>query len=92
MGCLLERGERTAQNLEEAARWYREGATREDTVAQYRLGFFSERGKEVEQDFQQAKRWYTEAANQGDANAQYGLARLYREGKGVPSRPKTRWH
>ena len=78
VGYLLERGEGTAQDLEEAARWYREGGTREDTVAQYRLGFFYEHGKGVEQDFEQAKRWYTEAANQGDANAQYGLARLYR--------------
>jgi TPR repeat protein len=57
------------QDYQEAVKWYRVAATREDDWAQMRLGSIYAEGKGVPQDFVRAHMWFTlaAAATSGDS-------------------------
>ncbi len=59
----------TAEQNEEAARWYREAANSGDAEAAFGLGALYAAGEGVEQDLDAALSWITRAAEQGFAPA-----------------------
>jgi len=70
-------GQGAAQDLREAAKWYRKAAEQGNAEAEYRLGemYFWRQG--VEQNSAKAALWYRRAAEKGHAAAQCALAEMY---------------
>ncbi len=58
VGVRLAEGRGTAQNLEEAVRWYQRSAARGFAQAQYRLATHLERGFGTKKDIGRARIWY----------------------------------
>lgn len=73
-----------AQDLKQAAEWYRKAADQGDAAGEVHLAELYRDGRGVERDKTQAADWYRKAADQGDAGAQGTLAMLYVMGQGVP--------
>ena len=65
VGRMCEKGEGTAQNFAEAARWYRAAAEQGDGEAQLFLGLMYREGRGVPQDFEEAYHWCALAAQNG---------------------------
>jgi localization factor PodJL len=63
-----------AQNMPEAARWFRLAALAGLAPAQYRLGVLYERGEGVDFDLGMAQNWYLRAARRGNIKAMHNLA------------------
>ena len=70
-------GQGAAQDLREAAKWYRKADEQGNAEAEYRLGemYFWRQG--VEQNSAKAALWYRRAAEKGHAAAQCALAEMY---------------
>jgi hypothetical protein len=83
-GWCYENGAGVAQNLAEAARWYRKGAELGNSRGQKNLGSMYESGRGVPEDWVEAAKWYRKSADQGDSDGQAALARAYEFGIGVP--------
>ena len=77
-------GQGIAQDLKQAAGWYRKAAEAGNAAGEVRLAELYRDGRGVERDAAQAAEWYRRAAEQGDAGAQGTLAVLYSLGRGVP--------
>jgi hypothetical protein len=73
-----------AEDLKQAAEWYRKAADKGDIAAEMRLAALYRDGRGVARDMAQAAEWYRRAAEQGDATAQATLGVLYSMGQGVP--------
>lgn len=58
-------------------------AERENTTAQYNLGWLYFKGSGVPQDYVQARQWWKKAAAHGLAEAQLAVAQMYERGEGV---------
>jgi TPR repeat protein/outer membrane protein OmpA-like peptidoglycan-associated protein len=86
-GKMLERGEGTPVDLEEAARFYREAAVRGNPEAQNLLGLAYQAGRGLSSDDREAVRWFTAAAKQGSEEARFNLAEALRQGRGVEPDP-----
>lgn len=73
-----------AQDLNQAAEWYRKAADKNDVAAQLHLAqLYRDGGKSFPRDMIQAAAWYRKAAELGDASAQGTLGVLYSIGQGV---------
>lgn len=68
-GRMLELGQGTEKNLDQALRYYREGAVRGDSDAQASLARMHLTGTGVPRNEDQGLRWMRRAARQGDAQA-----------------------
>ncbi|MGA2252876.1 tetratricopeptide repeat protein [Terracidiphilus sp.] len=77
-------GKGVAQDLKQAADWYRKAAEAGNAAGQVHLAELYRDGRGVDRDKVQAAQWYGKAAEQGDAGAQGTLAVLYSVGQGVP--------
>ena len=66
-----------AQDLEQAARWYRKAADQGHASAQFNLAMMLARGQGVTQDGAAALIWTRKAAEGGDAGAQFDLGSRY---------------
>ena len=73
--CCTENG--VAQDLEQAARWYRKAADQGHALAQFNLAMMFTRGQGVTQDGAAALIWTRKAAEGGDAGAQFDLGSRY---------------
>jgi TPR repeat protein len=76
-------GKGVAQDLKQAAEWYRKAADAGSAAGQIHLADSYRDGRGVTRDAAQAAEWYGKAAEQGDAGAQGTLAVLYWLGQGV---------
>ena len=77
-------GVEVAQDLKQAAEWYRKAADQDNAAGEVHLAELYRDGRGVERDKVQAADWYRKAGEQGDAGAQGTLAMLYVMGQGVP--------
>ena len=59
IAVLYEKGLGVAQDMSEAARWYRKAAEQGDIKAQYDVGRLYETGSGVAKDVDEARRWFT---------------------------------
>lgn len=84
LGSMYASGDGVAQNLTEAANWYRQAAEQGHAESQCRLGSMYASGQGVPRQTAEAVQWYTKAAVLGHTEAQYSLGRMYAEGEGVP--------
>jgi len=75
-----------ADDLKQAAEWYRKAAEKGDIAGQMHLAalYRDGGGKGFARDMVQAAEWYRKAAEQGDVTAQGILGTLYSMGQGVP--------
>lgn len=90
LGRRHSTGRGVPQDLEEAARYYREAAELGHAGAQVDLGYAYETGAGVARSFEEAARWYERAAEQEDPIAQSNLAYLLDHGQGVaPDLPRA---
>jgi len=84
VGNCLQYGLGAAENIAEAANWYRLAARQDHGEAQYELGFLYEHGDGVpQQNTGTAAGWYRKAADNGVAAAMQRLGGLYEKGTGV---------
>lgn len=72
----------TAQDSQEAVKWYKKAADQGLADAQFRLAYSYSNG--IAQDKAEAAKWYKLAAEQGHQEAQRALWLMYSEGDGVP--------
>lgn len=77
-------GTGVAQDLKQAAAWFRKAADQSNATGEIRLADLYRDGRGVIRDMAQAAALYRKAADQGDAGAQGSLAILYSVGQGVP--------
>lgn len=78
---LYRTGKDAAQNLQEAAKWYRKAADQGVAEAQFRLGELYMEGKGVAQDAKEAAAWLEKAAAQGFKSAQNKLTEMKTKAK-----------
>jgi clan AA aspartic protease (TIGR02281 family) len=78
-------GEDVAQDLAEAAKWFRKAAEQGYSGAQHYLGMMYEDGEGVPKNLAEAAKWIRKAAEQGSIYAQRDLASKYYNGEGVPT-------
>lgn len=83
-GKLLETGEGTEINLEDARRWTERAANAGHRRAMHNLGVMYYYGSGAAQNMETAARWFQEAALLGLRDSQFNLALLYETGDGVP--------
>jgi TPR repeat protein len=82
---LYLRGDGVAKDPAEAARWYREAASKHnDANAQYALGVLLDRGIGVDKDPIEALLWFQRAAQQGHPAALTNTGVAYSRGEVVP--------
>lgn len=83
LGDMHSKGFGTADNDDEAVKWYRLAAEQGDARAQYALGRMYNNGEGVAQDKSEAFRLCRLSAEQGYAPAQLQLGFMYKKGYGV---------
>lgn len=74
--------------IDEAMRFFRQGADAGDPDAMAELAVMHARGEGTPQSWSEAIRWFTPAAEQGHPYATYALGECYYFGKGVPPDPQ----
>jgi TPR repeat protein len=85
LGLRYGSGTGEAQDLAQAAHWYRQAADQNHCLAQFNLGLMYASGQGVPRDEGEAGRWMRKAAEQGDAGAQFNLGtRSHRASVGGP--------
>jgi len=67
----------------EVMKMYLNAKRKNDSGAQFNLGYACEHGEGVNEDKTEAVKWYRKAAEQGHAEAQYNLGHCFYHGKGV---------
>ena len=72
-----------AKDYDKALKYYKYAAEKNDSHAQFRLGYIYDQGKGVTQNYAEAMKWYLKSANQGNESAQYNIGVMYDEGDGV---------
>ncbi len=82
-GRMVELGRGTEKNLDQAVRYYREGAIRGDASAQANLARMYLNGTGVPRNEDEGLRWMRRAADQGDSTAIVQMATIFLEGQGV---------
>ena len=71
------------ENYEEALKWYRIGAEKNDPFCQNAIGNCYHNGFGVARDFVESVRWYEKAVEQNYIWALSNLGNMYRNGRGV---------
>ena len=79
LALIYDSGDGTAENNQEAIRWYTLAAKQGHAEAQYNLVLMYDEGKGVAENNQQAIHWYTLVAERDDKNAQHNLNSVYGE-------------
>ena len=72
-----------AKDYDKALKYYQYAAEKNDSQAQFSLGFMYDMGYGVTQNYAEAMKWYLKAANQGHVFAQNNIGDMYENGKGV---------
>ena len=72
-----------AKDYAKALKYYQYAAEKNDSQAQFSLGYMYNNGKGVKQDHSEANKWYQKAAEQGNVFAQYNIGCMYANGNGV---------
>ena len=72
-----------AKDYAKAFKYYQYAAEKNDSQAQFSLGFMYDMGYGVTQNYAEAMKWYLKAANQGHVFAQNNIGDMYENGKGV---------
>ena len=72
-----------AKDYAKALKYYQYAAEKNDSHAQYLLGFMYDFGQSVKQDYAEAVKWYQKAAEQGYTSAQYNLGSNLYVGNGI---------
>ena len=72
-----------AKDYAKALKYYQYAAEKNDSQAQFSLGFMYDMGYGVTQNYAEAMKWYLKAANQGHVFAQNNIGDMYENGKGV---------
>ena len=72
-----------AKDYAKALKYYQYAAEKNDSHAQYLLGFMYDFGQSVKQDHAEAVKWYQKAAEQGYTSAQYNLGSNLYVGNGI---------
>ena len=72
-----------AKDYDKALKYNKYAAEKNDSHAQFRLGYMYDMGKGVTQNYAEAMKWYLKAANQGHVSAQNNIGVMYEMGKGV---------
>ena len=72
-----------AKDYAKALKYYQYAAEKNDSHAQFRLGYIYDMGEGVTQNYAEAMKWYLKSANQGNESAQYNIGVMYDEGHGV---------
>ena len=72
-----------AKDYAKALKYYQYAAEKNDSHAQFRLGYMYDKGKGVTQNNAEAVKWYLKSANQGNESAQYNIGIMYENGRGV---------
>lgn len=72
-----------AKDYAKALKYYQYAAEKNDSHAQFRLGYMYDKGKGVTQNYAEAVKWYLKSANQGNESAQYNIGIMYENGRGV---------
>ena len=72
-----------AKDYAKALKYYQYAAEKNDSHAQFRLGYMYAHGESVTQNYAEAMKWYLKAAEQENANAQSNLGIMYEKGQGV---------
>ena len=62
------------KDLDQAIKWYMQGASKGFAPSQYRLATYYERGRGIEKNLGRAKVWYQRAAMLGNVKAMHNLA------------------
>jgi TPR repeat protein len=102
LGSVYAYGIVAPRNLEQAFKWYHEGAKRGNLYAAYRLGLAYAYGRGVVQNPVEAAMWWRRAAAQRDAhnsferveavrNAAFNLGLAYSAGEGVAKNALEAW-
>lgn len=84
LGTAYYEGQGVAQDLSEAAWWWRQAAEQGHVKAQFNLGVMYYEGNGVRRDAAAGVRLWRAAATQGHLEAQYNLGLVYSSGRGVP--------
>jgi len=85
VGEIYAAGKGVAQDLKQAAEWYRRAADKGDVSGELHMAaLYRDGGKGFPRDMAQAAEWYRRAAEQGDVTAQATLGLLYSLGQGLP--------
>lgn len=90
LGDRLFLGDRVEANPAAARKWYEQGASIGDTIAQHRLGktyYVNTEHTPTDDDDKKAAYWLEKASDRGYALAQADLASKYFVGRGVPLNP-----
>ena len=72
-----------AKDYDKALKYNKYAAEKNDSHAQFRLGYMYDMGKGVTQNYAEAMKWYLKAANQGHVSAQNNIGVMYEMGQGV---------
>ena len=83
VGFMLQNGEGTPKNYQEANRWFQLAAQKGNAEAMASLGKVYSDGLGVLQDFASSFKWYQTAASHGSSTAMLSLALAYAHGRGV---------
>ncbi len=83
IGMMHQFGRGVAQDLAEAATWYRRAAEQGSIRAQMQLAGMYARGDGIGRDWAEAVAWWRKAADRGSARAQFHLGEAYQYGNGV---------
>jgi TPR repeat protein len=76
LGYCYWNGQGVEANCEEAIKWYKLAAEKENASAQYELGMCYYFGTGVDKDLQTARSWFEKAAAQGNKDAAEKLKEL----------------
>lgn len=83
LGLMYFKGEGTAPNYPEAARWLQKPAEQGYAEGQYALAELYAKGLGVIKSYEEAALWYLKAAEQDFGDAQQKIGIMYAEGYGV---------
>lgn len=94
VGNMYLKGQGTAQDAQQAYKWFEKAATKGYSRAQYKLGYLYHRGEGVKKNNGNAFKWVSKSAGQGYKPAMYYLGKLYAAGDGVTSSISRalKWH
>ncbi len=82
LGRIYSEGLGVPRNLQEAARWYQQGAGKGDVDSQFALALMLAQGKGLARNDALAADLFQQAADKGHVEAQYNMALIYSDGLG----------
>ena len=84
IGIMYRDGDGVADNLQEAMKWFKISAAKNNACAQFNLGYmFSSGNDNVPINHRLAMDWYLKAAKQGEPSSLNNIGIMFARGKGV---------